>query len=171
MTNFKAIKIVLVSTITLMSTFSIFASSEITALCYRGTDGNKQSMYWGNIWDGIEVNDKVFKYATINPSGPNNNGYIVVSSRSAGGSPDPILYFYNEVLADDYNGTLNFKVVVHFNDFQWTNGMPLGYTFYDCRYIIPYYVDHESFDSDPVLHNIYYLEVYSDYTTQKIWHQ
>jgi hypothetical protein len=170
MTKFKATKIVLVSAIALLSTFSIFASSANTTLYYRGTNGNTQSMYWGIIWEGTEINNKVFKFATVNPSGPNYNSYIVVSSRGGGGTTDPVLYFGNDVLADDYNGTLDFKIVIHFNNFQWRYGMYLGYTFFDCRYIKPYDVDHESFELDPGLHHLYYLEVYPNYTTQIIWH-
>jgi len=169
MTKFNVTKIALVSAITLMSTVSIFAGY----LEFNSTVGSRHSMTWG-LNDEKVTFGKVFKYATVNSSDLNKNIYIVIYSAGGGGSIDPSLCYtpngYYETLCNDYNGTLNFGVVIHFNGCKWPGGLSLGYTHSESKDVGTYYVGHELYDLDPGLHNIYYLEVYPDNTTQKIWH-
>lgn len=169
MTKINATKIVLVIAITLMTIVSTFAGY----LDFNSTIGSRHLMTW-KLNDDNVTSGKVYKYATVNSSDLNKNIYIVITSSSSSSTSDPSLCYLSDgfyvTLCNDYAGTLDFKAVIHFNDCTWSNGLPIGYTHSGLTDVGTYSVFHELYELDPELHNIYYLEVYPDNTTQRIWH-
>lgn len=173
MLKLHGIKKCIIRTLLITGTISVMANMSLMAQAlefesFVGTGAWTEWNYDGteNFHNGIRIKDAIVNHDA--------GKYIVVESLGAGPTCDPYLYYYSngwEVFCDDYN-VRNFKVVIHFNA-PAQRGLRLGYTHYsnyNGRDTLGYRVTHFSYDTDPQLTNIYYLEVNTDGTYTRVWH-
>jgi hypothetical protein len=154
-----------------MSNFTTL-KSEIPPITY--TVGYCDWNYTGNeqVWEG-----KRYRELTLRSDQYQTDLYVTVDSWLNGGeNSDPMLYYEAtdgsyQYLSDDEKGNRQFKAVIHFNKCTYSKVyLSLKFLHYLSTDNGHYRVGVSSSVPDPGYKGVYYLEVYSDGSLQRVWH-